>query len=152
MNRKIIKMFILVTLLALLAGIASATDVSGDTDAGGITEEVSLQDTQMVSQTDTITKEANVNDNLQADESKIKKNSINKTNLKKAERYASSWDELTRKVSDATEDTTITLTEGTYTNTGTITWNKEYILTIDGNGQTINGDQKQVFFIGNIYW
>ena len=149
MNRKIIKMFILVTLLALLAGIASATDVSDDTDAGGITEEVSLQDTQMVSQTDTITKEANVNDNLQADESKIKKNKINKTNLKKAERYASSWDELTRKVSDATEDTTITLTEGTYTNTGTITLNKEYILTIDGNGQTINGDQKQVFFIAS---
>ena len=39
-------------------------------------------------------------------------------------------------------NTTICLLEGSYNNTGTISWwTNNSVLTIDGNGQTINGHQ-----------
>lgn len=40
--------------------------------------------------------------------------------------------------------------EGNYINTGTINWtNRDVVLTIDGNGKTIDGNQQLVFNIGN---
>ncbi len=54
----------------------------------------------------------------------------------------SNWQELQEAVNDAknqTEDTTLFLMKGNYTNTGTIKWiNPDITLTIDGNGQTID--------------
>ena len=51
-------------------------------------------------------------------------------------------------VKNKTEDTTLCLYEGNYINTDTIKWiNPDITLTIDGNGQTIDGNQLQVFNI-----
>lgn len=65
----------------------------------------------------------------------------------------SNWQELQEAVLDATsqtENTTLFLMEGNYTNTGTINWNNPDItLTIEGNGHTIDGNQRQVFNINS---
>ncbi|MBO7719049.1 MAG: hypothetical protein J6S29_02740, partial [Methanosphaera sp.] len=65
----------------------------------------------------------------------------------------SNWQELQEAVRDAesqTEDTTIYLMKGNYTNTGTIEWiNPNITLTIEGNGQTIDGNQLQAFNINS---
>ena len=59
------------------------------------------------------------------------------------------WQELSEAVKHAenqTENIFIKLDEGNYTNTGTINWtNRNIVLTIDGNGQTIDGNQQLVF-------
>ena len=63
------------------------------------------------------------------------------------------WQQLSDAVNDAKGqkiNITLTLWDGNYTNTGTITWNnKKIVLTIEGNGQTIDGNQLQVFSINN---
>jgi len=64
------------------------------------------------------------------------------------------YTELQNAVNNASStgvDTTIRLLQGSYNNTRTITWNTGgMVLTIDGNGQTINGHQRTVFEIGNV--
>ena len=61
------------------------------------------------------------------------------------------WQELQEAVLDAknqTEDTTLYLMKGNYTNTGTIDWyNPNIVLSIDGVGQTIDANQLQAFNI-----
>ena len=61
------------------------------------------------------------------------------------------YTELQNAVNNASSkgvDTTIRLLQGSYNNTGTIRWDTGgMVLTIDGNGQTINGHQQQVFYI-----
>ena len=63
----------------------------------------------------------------------------------------SNWEELSEAVNNLknrTKDTTFKLQNGTYINTGTINWiNPNITLTIDGNGQTIDGNQLQAFNI-----
>ena len=59
------------------------------------------------------------------------------------------WQELSKAIKSVeknTKNVTLTLQNGTYKNTGTINWKTPNItLTIDGNGQTIDGNQLQVF-------
>ena len=137
------------TLLTLLVGAASATDISDNTTstAGDVTEAVG--DLQTVSQSDTTT------DEIQTDKSSTKvinKNDVKGLNTKKESTLtANSWETFVTAFNEAktkNEDTTIFLEQGTYTNNGTLTWNNSNIaLTIDGNNQTVNGNQTQVFVI-----
>ena len=85
---------------------------------------------------------------IESTEKSIQKNTIQNV---KEEEPIQNWDNLVREVENAKytfDNTTIKLGEWTYTNTETITWNNtKIVLTIDGNGQTINGNQTQVFII-----
>ncbi|RAP44237.1 MAG: hypothetical protein BZ135_08665 [Methanosphaera sp. rholeuAM6] len=68
------------------------------------------------------------------------------------ENHVNSWDELVQKVDSVKDNTinmTIILNEGTYTTTETITWfsDNPIVLTVDGNGQTIDGNEMLVFNI-----
>ena len=81
--------------------------------------------------------------------------SIEKNTIKnvKQEDSITNWQQLIDKVEEAKNNEsikTITLDTGTYINTGTITWNITRELTIDGNGQTIDGNQEQVFYFHSI--
>ena len=147
--KKISKILLFMTLLTLLVGAASATDISDNTTstAGDVTEAVG--DLQTVSQSDTTT------DEIQTDKSSTKvinKNDVKGLNTKKESTLtANSWETFVTAFNEAktkNEDTTIFLEQGTYTNNGTLTWNNSNIaLTIDGNNQTVNGNQTQVFVI-----
>lgn len=68
-------------------------------------------------------------------------------------RSLTNWQQLINAVDYAktqTKDISIGLQEGSYINTGTINWtNRDVVLTIDCNGQTIDGNQQLVFNIGN---
>ena len=81
---------------------------------------------------------------------KIAKTTSN-TNVKTSASITN-WKQLSEKVDNSRKTTgnvTITLGKGTYTNKGMIICQStNNVLTIDGNGQTINGNQKPVFF----YW
>ena len=143
------------TLLILLIGFVSASEVTTD-DNSDTTDATVADDMSTVSQSDTTTQE-NVMEEVKTDESTsktIRKNSIGNSNLKRDNLITvSSWEELSGNMSALTSesgDTTIRLNEGTYNNTGTITWaTSGMVLTIDGNGQTINGQEQQVFYIDN---
>jgi len=80
-------------------------------------------------------------------EKKRKDSNLKKEGIIEVHNYT----ELENAVNNASStgvDTTIRLLEGSYNNTGTITWKTGgMVLTIDGNGQTINGQQQQVFYI-----
>ena len=149
---------LLVTLL-LLVGVANAADTNTDginsdisdsisTDAP-VVNEVAVQEKQSVSIEDTNTVEKINKKQETGPTSQItttKNIQKNMNNLKK-DTTVSSWEALESEINSATENTTITLTEGTYTVTDRIDFNKAITITIDGNGQTINGNQKQVFYI-----
>ena len=153
---KIKSIILFLTLLILLVGVASASDVSDDaTTAGSVTEEAAVQQTQEVSSVDTQINEEKVTD-IQKDTSSTNGATITKTiekdtnsNIKK-DTSVDSWSALGDAIDDATTDATITLSEGgVYEATRTITLNKQIVITIDGNGQTINGAGKRVFWIGS---
>ncbi|MBR3214457.1 MAG: hypothetical protein IKF79_08125, partial [Methanosphaera sp.] len=142
---------LLVTLLILMVGAVNAADINNDginvdisdsisTDAP-IVNEVAVQEKQSVSIEDTNTVEK-INKKQESDTNLIK----NMNNLKK-DTTVSSWEDLESEINSATQNTTITLNRGTYTVTGRIDFNKPITITIDGNGQTIDGNQKQVFNI-----
>ena len=63
------------------------------------------------------------------------------------------WEELNAAVHYAenqTKDVTLKLGKGYYTNTGTINWtNPKITLSIDGNGQLLDGNRQLVFHIGS---
>ncbi len=138
-------------------GAASATEVSEDvSDTNSITDEAVIQDTHKVS--DTAMQENKVDNNIQtgkASDNELNENTtktINKNTKSdvKTATTISNWEELKKAVQNVgkKENVTLTLGEGTYINTGSITWsNKDIVLTIDGNGQTINGNKNQVFYV-----
>ena len=144
---------LLVTLLILVVGAVNAADINNDginadipdsisTDAP-IVNEVAVQEKQSVSIEDTNTVEK-INKKQESDTNLIK----NMNNLKK-DTTVSSWEDLESEINSATQDTNITLDEGTYTVTGRIDFNKPITITIDGNGQSIDGNQTQVFYINS---
>ncbi|RAP49317.1 MAG: hypothetical protein BZ138_07795, partial [Methanosphaera sp. rholeuAM270] len=149
------------TLLVLLVGIASASDVSGDTAtyAGDAME--AAHDTQMLSQTESPTGEVNKNneitdknqDKIENDTCKrrINKKNTGETNVKGDSINASSWVQLDSIISNAEGDTTIILNNTeTYNYEGTISlYGKNIVITIDGQGHTINGQQHQVFNVNS---
>ena len=146
LNRKML-CFVLILFITIISCncISATTDkdnTTSITDTSQTTSEVNIKTSTQVQQKD---------DNIKTDT--ITKNNKKTQNNLKTDATVTDWASLQYAVSDAssqTEDTTITLGEGTYTNTGTIKWsNTKIVLTIDGNGQTIDGNQQQVFYIVN---
>ena len=155
MKTKTIILF--VTLLVLLVGVVSASDLSDDaTTIGSVTEKVSVQQTQEVSSIDTQINEKDVNNEIQTDISSGNGATATKTIQKdtnsnpKKDAIVDSWSALGDAIDDATTDATITLSEGgVYDVTRTITLDKQIVITIDGNGQTIYGTEKEAFKINS---
>ena len=131
--KKIRKAILFITLLMLFVGIVNASEVSEDiTDTDSVSEEL------VVKYTPTTTKTLDES----GDNSVLKEGS-----------EITDWSQLAKAVNDTKDQTgsiTLKLGEGTYTNTGTIIFNNSNaVLTIDGNGQTINGNRNQVFHINS---
>ncbi len=158
---KNIKEVLLFTVLfILLVGVSSASDVSGDTDvAGGITEEVAMQDTCELSDTTNIIKESKADDTVETN--KLSDNDIgenaNKTSDKntkniKKDMHVNNWETFQSTLSDlnshAENDVTVILDNDIYLNPNPIVWsNDKMVLTIDGNGHEIDANHKKVFNI-----
>lgn len=162
--KKIRNVMFFTVLIMLLVGIASATEISQDsTGADGITEEAIVQDTLTVSDNANNMEHNKVYEDIKMSKSSDNQlnedsnNTIEKTtkNTKK-DTTITSWNDLQSAINaldNQSKDTTLTLSEGTYINTGTIRWqNSKIALTIDGKGQTIDGNQRQVFFYGICYF
>ncbi|WP_162685743.1 hypothetical protein [Methanosphaera sp. BMS] len=141
--------------LLLLVGASSAEEVSTDTICTADATETAITDTVQVSQADNNNLEDIITEKSESDRTldqgvnthkAIQKDMMN--NIKK-DSTVNSWSTLASAVSSATSDTIITLDEGTYTTTSTIPFSKKITVTIDGNGQTIDGNQLQVFSIGS---
>ncbi|MBQ6220897.1 MAG: hypothetical protein IJJ47_14280 [Methanosphaera sp.] len=138
-------------LIILLIGVTSATEVSKDiTDTNSISKEVVKQDTHKVSDTTNIIQKKKVS-NKKLDD---KRSKINKTTKKaniKEDSDITNWQQLKEAAQNAnskTKDTTITLGNGTYKTSGSISFNNtNTVITINGNGQTIDGNKQQVFII-----
>ena len=136
------------TVLVLLLGVVCASDVSEyTTDTNSITEEIVTQDTSTISNMNIISQKSIVENNIQTE--KTSDNNKNESNNLKTDNELTSWDTLTSNFNSAssqTENVTITLSGTNYINTGTIAWsNTAIVLTIDGNGKIIDGNQQQVF-------
>ncbi len=159
--KKIKYLLLLATLLLLLIGAANATELSEDkTDMGSITGEVVVKNTHTVSDKDAVPQDNKVETNLQTDKKyecnlnenttkTLNKNTKN-TNIKEVSEITN-WQQLAKAVNDTkgkTGNITITLGNGTYKTSGTITFNNtKAVITINGNGQTIDGNKQQVFNI-----
>lgn len=124
--KKIMKTLLFITLLMLLVGAVNASDIS-DTDS--VSAEAVVKDTNAVSDIDAVPQDTEVE-------------------LKESPEITN-WSQLAKAVDDTkgqTWDITLNLGEGTYINTGTIIFNNpDAVITIEGNGQTINGNKNQVF-------
>jgi hypothetical protein len=150
---KIEKTLLFIIVLVLLVGAASATEILQEDQLSTIHETVA-SDISIVSQDNE--KIINNEENKIPDENKIQniKQKRKDTNLKQDGIIeVHNYTELQNAVNNAgsaSSDTTIRLLSGSYNNTETITWKHEgMVLTIDGNGQTINGHQRKVFYISS---
>ncbi|MEE1117270.1 MAG: hypothetical protein VZR33_06100 [Methanosphaera sp.] len=153
---KMEKILLFMTLLILLVGVASAAE-SVQEDNTHASDETVLSDTSTVSPDNKETiniEEDNVldeNPTKNTDESKIHtiEKKITDTNTKKeGTAIVKNYTELRAAVLFAFYYgfDTVQLQEGIYDNNETIEWNTpNLVLTIDGNGQTINGHGKRVF-------
>ncbi|AWX32049.1 S-layer family protein [Methanosphaera sp. BMS] len=150
--KKIKEVLLFVIVLVLLVGVATANEVSTEADTPTsdtpLILEKAVQEKSTVSPSDTNTVE-NIKQKTNTNQTKTTKNIQKNTNNLKKDTTVDSWTTLNSTITDATEDTTITLTGETYTANGTITFNQAITITIDGNGQTIDGNQTQVFYINS---
>ena len=158
---KIEKALLFVIVLVLLVGAASATETPHEDQI--YNDETVASDMSTVSQDNNkiINNEKNkvLDENPRKKIDETKKRSIEKKteniNLKKDSIIeVHNYTELLNAVNNASNagnsnvNTTICLLEGSYNNTETVSWwTNNSVLTIDGNGQTINGHQQQVFLI-----
>lgn len=137
--KKIKQLLLLSTILILLVGVASASEVSEDkTDTGSITEEAVTQDTHKVSDTANNIQENKANENIQTNRSinKIDKNTIETKkaakNTKKEEVITvNNWRELLNVIESSKykqENFTVKLGKGTYTDNEAIYCNNNKIL------------------------
>ena len=140
--KKLKYILLLTTILLLLVGVANASEVSEKiTDTNSMTGEVAIQDTYKVSNTDNNIQTNKINENNYKRIEKTTKNTETATTI-------TNWKELQSAINsaDKTKNITLTLGNGTYKTNGTIRLkNTNTILTIDGNGQTIDGNKQQVF-------
>ena len=145
-----------ITILVLLMGVATANDLTADTTSTDtptsdtpIVLEKAVQEKPTVSPSDTNTVEKINKKQETKPTSQITttKNIQKNTNNLKKDTTVDSWIELNSIITDATQDMNITLYEGTYTAEGTITFNQPITITIDGKGQSIDGNQNHVFEI-----
>ena len=156
---KIKQMLFFAVILTLLIGIACASDVSKDTNStASISEKAAVHDTHEVSDTSKNTQTNKADENIRRSKSSFNKLNENstKTIVKnsntevKTATTINNWKELQAAVNNMKKDEnlTVTLGKGTYTNIGTITlYKKNVTLTIEGNGQRINGNNKQLFTV-----
>ncbi|AWX32561.1 Ig-like domain repeat protein [Methanosphaera sp. BMS] len=148
--KKIKEVLLFVIVLVLLVGVATANEVSTEADTPTsdtpLILEKAVQEKSTVSPSDTNTVE-NIKQKTNTNQTKTTKNIQKNTNNLKKDTTVSSWIELNSIITDATQDTNITLDEGTYTAEGTITFNQPITITIDGKGQSIDGNQNHVFEI-----
>ncbi len=156
--KKIKKISLFIIVLIFLVGVVNATEnIQKDQT---ITDETATTNTNTISQHNKIInneKNTLINKNPQKTINKTTHNIKKKTNtnLKKENIIeVHNYTELQTAVNNASNtgnsrtNTTIRLLGGSYNNTGTISWwTNNNTLTIDGNGQTINGHQQQVFLI-----
>ena len=149
MNNKIIKTFILVTLLALLVGLASATEVSHDTTSTPITLDAST-DTSSTDTTPTVAEDTvptttdTVQESVtskQTDKKEITKEEKNKKTA--APINVGNFTDLQGAFGSSDTVVTVNITAN-ITLTGSLSTSITY-LTIEGNGFTINGDNKYRF-------
>ena len=156
-SKHIRKVLLLVAITILLVGLASAA-TTNKTSTNKDTK-VIKDNTKTIKTTTATTKKAStkVVTNNKTQTNKIKEKNSEKVAQKieknkqkntktETEQEVSRWEDLQNIIGQANTDTTIKLQKELIT-TDTITWGKPYTLTIDGNGQTINGNQKQVFRI-----
>ncbi|AWX31626.1 hypothetical protein [Methanosphaera sp. BMS] len=156
---KIKQVLLFTAILILLVGVACASDVSEDTaSTGSIAEEAAIHDIHKLSDNANSIQDDKINENIQTSKSsdnKVDENTTktiekdSNTNVKTATTI-NNWKELQTAVNNMkkNENLTLILGEGTYINTGTITvYKSNSSLTIDGNGQTINGNKKQLFSV-----
>ncbi|WP_323737527.1 hypothetical protein PXD04_11475 (plasmid) [Methanosphaera sp. ISO3-F5] len=155
---KIEKTLLFIIVLVLFVGAVSATETPQE-DQSYTNDDTVVSDISTVSQDNKETikfEEKNLMDDNPIKIGESKTRSIEKktkdTNLKQDGIIeVHNYTELENAVNNASStgvDTTIRLLQGSYNNTETITWNTGgMVLTIDGNGQTINGHQQQVFYI-----
>ena len=153
---KIEKTLLFIIVLVLLVGAVSATETLREDQASTIDEAVASdistvsQDNKIINNEEKKVLDENPQKNVEYTTHNIEKKSEN--NLKKEGIVeVHNYTELQNAVNNTSStgvDTTIRLLQGSYNNTETITWNTGgMVLTIDGNGQTINGQQQQVFYI-----
>jgi len=156
---KIEKVLLFAIVLVFLVGVASATETPQE-DQSYTNDDTVVSDISTVSQDNKETikfEEKNLMDDNTIKIGESKTRSIEKkrkdTNLKQEGIIeVHNYRELENAVHNASStgvDTTIRLLQGSYNNTETITWTGGMVLTIDGNGQTINGHQQRVFYIGS---
>lgn len=143
--------------LLILVGVACASEVSDDiADVSSVTQKADTHSTYKVADT-TNSKDNKIYENVQ--NSKSSKNNLDKNNSKTIDKNRNpnvktaptikNWDELKSAVNGATgKEITLTLKKSTYKNNGVIRWeNVNTKLTIDGNGQTIDGNKQLAFSI-----
>ena len=156
--KKMKYMLLFVTLLILLVGIVSATEVSYDvTDTDSITEEAVTQDTHKISDTADNMQENIADKDMQASKSsdnKLDENTTKtitknvETNLKTADAPITNWEELRAAINNThSAFLRLTLGDGTYKTNGTIRINTWKSFAIDGRGQTIDANKQQAFII-----
>ncbi|MBE6488163.1 MAG: hypothetical protein E7Z86_05570 [Methanosphaera stadtmanae] len=153
---KIEKVLLFAIVLVFLVGVASATETPQEdqsyTNDDTVVSDISTvsQDNKIINNEEKKVLDENPQKNVEYTTHNIEKKSDN--NLKKEGIVeVHNYTELQNAVNNASSkgvDTTIRLLQGSYNNTGTIRWDTGgMVLTIDGNGQTINGHQQQVFYI-----
>ena len=157
---KIEKTLLFIIVLVFLVGVASATETPQE-DQSYTNDDTVVSDISTVSQDNKETikfEEKNLMDDnpikigeskTQSIEKKTKDSNLKQDGIIEVHNYT----ELQNAVNNTSRtgvDTTIHLLQGSYNNTETITWaTSGMVLTIDGNGQTINGQEQQVFYIDN---
>ena len=149
MNNKIIKTFILVTLLVLLVGLASATEVSTDTTSTPITLDAS-SDTSSTDTTPTVAEDTvptttdTVQESVtskQTDKKEISKEEKNKKTA--APINVGNFTDLQSAFDSSDTIVTVNITAN-ITLTESLSTSITY-LTIEGNGFTINGSNQHQF-------
>ncbi len=127
---RIMAIFMIIFIAVLAAATVSATDVN-DTAPDA--------DTQVTPQ------QAQPQKDIETNQKIIEKNV--KTQKKQAQETVSTWDGLKNAITSAGENTTIKLEQASYTNFETIRWNHDHVITVDGNGQTIDVLQQTAFHV-----
>ncbi|AWX32461.1 S-layer family protein [Methanosphaera sp. BMS] len=152
------KIILFLSILVLLAGLVNANEVSEDTNSIDDTQEQIVQDTHALLQTNAVKDKINIKHNIQTDENlkdnikesstkTITKDETNK-DIKQDPETVTSYADLKEKIENLETSTEIKLQQGTYESTGVITIENPNIqVTIDGNGQTIDGQKQQVFWV-----
>ncbi|RAP54411.1 MAG: hypothetical protein BZ137_02380, partial [Methanosphaera sp. rholeuAM130] len=148
MNNKIIKTFILVTLLALLVGLASATDVSTDTASTPTrdipTDTIYTDTTSSVAEDTTPTTTDTLQESVTSKQTKNKEITKEEKNKKTANPInVGNFTDLESAFGSSDTIVTVNITAN-ITLTGSLSTSITY-LTIEGNGFTINGSNQHQF-------